>query len=217
MHTHKHTPFGFLFYEELSSHNIFNEWPESHVKLWIIGSDTLQKPCAQVKDNLLPTQLNARLLCAHPDTWGRSGHHHGHFKWPFMSSAIRAKNRGLFTALPTQFSLAHSLTTTSVTHPPNCNLSINPGPCHAPESLECSCITPVSGSFSGSSLNLHPPLWGCPVSPPPTTRLSALLTPCPCSWPCADAQTCHSKEDSRFPFGLLSSLSWAISRGVSMP
>lgn len=155
----------------------------SHLNLmsnWIIGSDVLQKPCAQVKDNLLPTQFNEHLLCAHPDMWGRSGHHHWHFKWLFMNSAIRV-NRGLFTALPTQFSLAHSLTTISVIHPSDCNLSVNPGPRHAPESLERSCITRVSGSFSDSSSNLHPPLWGCPVSPPPTTRLSALLPPCPSS------------------------------------
>lgn len=181
MHTHKHTPYGFLFYEGLSSHKIISESPEPPVKLWIIGSDTLQKPCAQVKDNLLPTQFNALLLCAHPDMWGRSWHHHWHFQWLLMSSAIRVKNRGLFTALPTQFSSAHSLITIRVIHPSDCNLSINPGPRHAPESLECSCITPVSGSFSDSSSNLHPPLWGCPVTPPSTTRLSALLTPCPCS------------------------------------
>lgn len=91
------------------------------------------------------------------------------------------KNRGLLLTLPAHPSLARSLITISVIHPPDCNLSINPSPCNTPESPECSCLTPVSCSFSDSSSNLHPPLWDCPVSPPPITRLSAPFTPCPCS------------------------------------
>lgn len=119
---HTNTPhIGLLFYEGLKSYEIISESPEPPVKLWIIGSDALQKSCAQVKDNLLPTQLSAHLLCAHPDMWGRSWHHH--WKWLLMSSATRAKNRGLFTALPTQFSLAHSLIIISVIHPSDCNLN----------------------------------------------------------------------------------------------
>lgn len=139
-----------------------------------IRSDNLQKPCSQVKGNSLQHKFNEHLFCAHPAMLSRSWHH-WYFKWPFLNSSIRLKNRVLLCTIPAHPSLARSLII-SVIHPLDCNLSINPSLCDALESLECSCLTLVSLLKVVATLNLYPPLWDCPVSPPPTTRLSVLLT-----------------------------------------
>lgn len=74
-----------------------------------IGCDSLQKPCSQVKSNSLQHKFNEHLFCAHPAMLSRSWHHHWYFKWLFVNSSIRLKNRGLLHTLPAHPSLARSL------------------------------------------------------------------------------------------------------------
>ena len=173
-------PTGFSFTRDSAPTKLsVKESPESHAKLEILRSDSLQKPCSRVKDSTLPTCLSSHSMPIQPQRAGvdTSADISSGSSWTHHQD----ENGGLLPALPTHLSVARSRITISVIHPSDCNLSISPGSCNVPESLECSCVTPVSHSFSDSSSNLHPPWGGCPVSPPPTTRLSALLTPSPCS------------------------------------
>lgn len=137
-----------------------------------------------------------------------SWHHH----WHFMNLAIRVKNGGLLPALSDHPSLACALITISVTHPPDCNLSIN-----VPMVILLShaLASPLSHVPSVAAFPTFILLFGVALS-----HLHLQFTISSAHSPpsfLGPVQTCHSREVHGSPLGLFSSPSWAASRDVSPP